>query len=350
MPSEPTRVEGMRDLARLPWFDVVDGMLRRDPATGPAVDVHTHLALAYAATGRVNLARRTARVEHYLPADGAVDVDVYANRNFRPRELARMRRDLSLRSVTGGGMRATHTLGNLAREMEALAIVASVLLPIDLPVLSDNAGRYLRASAADPRFVAFGSVHPYAPSPLRRLARQQARGARGLKIHPAIQHVPPDDPRVLRLCRACGERGLPVLFHCGPTGIGPRSGERLCAVRYYRKPIQALPETTFILGHSGALECDAAIELARAFPNVILEISCQSLTNVRKIVTRVAPDRVLYGTDWPFYPQALALAKVLIATDGDPALRRSVLYENAARLLDLPFHAVAPAPIARSGD
>ena len=50
-------------------------------------------------------------------------------------------------------------------------------------------------------------------------------------------------------------------------------------------------------------------------------------------------DRVLYGTDWPFYHQALTLARVLIATEDDPALRRAVLHDNAARLLDL-----QPAP------
>jgi predicted TIM-barrel fold metal-dependent hydrolase len=46
-------------------------------------------------------------------------------------------------------------------------------------------------------------------------------------------------------------------------------------------------------------------------------------------------DRLLYGAHWPFYHQALTLARVLIATDGEPALRRAVLHDNADRLLGL---------------
>ena len=43
-------------------------------------------------------------------------------------------------------------------------------------------------------------------------------------------------------------------------------------------------------------------------------------------------DRIMHGSDWPFYHLAISIAKVLIATEGDAALRRAVLWENAARL------------------
>jgi len=45
---------------------------------------------------------------------------------------------------------------------------------------------------------------------------------------------------------------------------------------------------------------------------------------------------VVYGSDWPFYPQAIGIAKVLIATEGDERRRRAVLHDNAARILGLP--------------
>ena len=44
-------------------------------------------------------------------------------------------------------------------------------------------------------------------------------------------------------------------------------------------------------------------------------------------------DRLLYGTDWPFYHQALTLTRVLIATQDAPDLRRAILFDNASRLL-----------------
>jgi predicted TIM-barrel fold metal-dependent hydrolase len=56
---------------------------------------------------------------------------------------------------------------------------------------------------------------------------------------------------------------------------------------------------------------------------------------VRRILERAPEERVLFGSDWPFYHQAVPLAKVLLATEGAPRTRRRVLRDNAARLLGL---------------
>ena len=41
----------------------------------------------------------------------------------------------------------------------------------------------------------------------------------------------------------------------------------------------------------------------------------------------------MFGSDWPFYPQAMGLAKVLLATENDAAARTRVLRGNATTLL-----------------
>ena len=53
------------------------------------------------------------------------------------------------------------------------------------------------------------------------------------------------------------------------------------------------------------------------------------------MIEEADPDRIVFGTDWPFYHHALQLAKVLVVTEGKPGLRRKVLHDNAARLLRL---------------
>jgi len=329
-----TYYESGRALARLPWFRR-DGerLVLREPLGGGVVDVHTHLALSYLLPGGVDLSARHPATEHYLPLGRAVELDRYANRNFSADDLRRMRRDLTLVSATPWGMRRTHTAPNLLAEMDDLGIARSVLLPIDFPALSRNAERYLDVAAHEPRLVAFGSVHPYACDPAARLQAQQGRGARGVKVHPAVQLVAPDDRRAVRLYRLCGERGLPVLWHCGPVGIEPRLGRRLSQVKHYGGAIRDCPGTTFVLGHCGALQFEQGLELAQRYPNVWLEVSSQSLANVRRVVAEAPPDRILFGSDWPFYHQSLALAKVLIATEGDPGARRRILWENGERLL-----------------
>jgi predicted TIM-barrel fold metal-dependent hydrolase len=144
--------------------------------------------------------------------------------------------------------------------------------------------------------------------------------------------IRPDHPRAMRLYGACGRLGLVVLFHCGPVGIEPAAGRRRSQVRLYEAAIAEHPGTRFILGHSGALQFDEALAFARRYENVWLETASQSLHNVRRLVHEAPGERVLLGSDWPFYSQAMALAKALLATEGLERERARLLHENAERL------------------
>jgi predicted TIM-barrel fold metal-dependent hydrolase len=335
MTDTPTLFDSTHDLARLPYFELRDGHLHRSGPVDRVVDVHTHLALAYVRRNRVDLDKVHDCTRHYLPTDRQLDLDVYANRNFTSGDLRRLKGDLGPMSLTGKGMRATHTLANLRRDMACLGISHSVLLPIDFPYLSRNAETYLEATATEDSLVSLGSVHPWAPDLLARLDRQVAAGAIGVKVHPAVQKVAPEHPRAIELYRACAERGLPVLWHCGPVGIESRLARRLCWLDRYAEAIRQCPEVTFVLGHSGALQFERALELCQRHENVHLEISCQSLANVRRIAAEAPAERVMFGSDWPFYHQAIPLAKALLATEGFPERRANLLWRNATRLFNL---------------
>ncbi len=336
MPDHPTRFASALELARLPWFEVAGGRLRlAAPGVGPVIDVHTHLALSYVRPPRVDLWREWPETEHYLPLSAPLDLEGYVNKNFSQERLGVMRRDLTLGSLGAGGLRRTHTLANLRREMGELGVVAACLLPIDAPALSRNAVTWLRAARGHEAFVGFGSVHPWHRDVPGELDRQVALGARGIKVHPAVQSVLPQARRAITLYRECARRSLPVLWHCGPVDIETRLGRWLSQVRHYERPIAECPETTFVLGHSGALQMEQALGFARSYPNVYLDVSSQSLAGVRRMLDEVDPGRILFGSDWPFYHQAIPLAKVLIATEGREDLRAALLYGNAARLMGL---------------
>ena len=107
-------------------------------------------------------------------------------------------------------------------------------------------------------------------------------------------------------------------------------------LRHYERAVAECPGTTFFLGHSGAMQMEEALVLAKRYDNVVLELSGQSLPNVRRILDEAPRERIVYGSDWPFYHQAIGIAKVLMATEGQDALRRTVLHDNAARILGLP--------------
>jgi hypothetical protein len=133
----------------------------------------------------------------------------------------------------------------------------------------------------------------------------------------------------------CGEVGVPVFWHCGPAGIELKLGAYCGQVRFYEAPLRAFPKTTFVLGHAGALQHAEAIRLYREYPNAWFDLSCLSVGQIRDILAQTDDrSRLLFGSDWPFYHPVLPLAKVLIVTEGDPVLRRKILHDNAARLLE----------------
>ncbi len=339
-PSLRTQFSSHLALADLPWFELRQGdrLVVADPDIGPAIDVHTHFALTYLRRRSVDLSAATAATaatEHYLPLDRAIDLDLYANQNFSEEDLKRLKWDLSLRAVTTGGMRRTHTAANLKREMAELGFRHAAVLPIDFRRFSHNAETFLEVTTRDDAFIPMGSVHPADPGAQSKLELQQRLGAKGIKVHPAVQLIEPDDPRAIATYRLCGEMGLSVMWHCGPVGIETAAGRRKSQVKHYWPAVQGCPETTFILGHSGALQMDLALDLAKCYDNVFLDLACQSLPAKRRILKEGPQDRILFGSDWPFYHQALGLAKVLLATEGDPATRRRVLFDNAARLFGI---------------
>ena len=295
--------------------------------------MHTHLAMGFFRKLRIDLHAETPTTAYYLPLTLPVDLDAYSNENFDAASMFAMKADVSVLGLTGVGMRTTHTAPNLTRDMAALGIVSSVVLPFDLPVGARNADHLLEVVRRYPELIPFGSVHPLDRDVDARLDRQQTNGAKGIKLHPNGQFIAPDHPKTVHLCGRCGAHGLPVLFHCGPVGIEPAAARRRSQVARYEATIAENPETTFVLGHSGALQYDQALRYAERYPNTFFELSCLGLGALRHVVATVPPDRLLYGTDWPFYHQALTLARVLLATEDDPALRRSILHDNAARLL-----------------
>lgn len=339
--TSETRFTNSFDLERLPWFEVRDGRLVAVEDFGPVVDVHTHLALTYGRRRSVDLDAAPRPTEHYLPLHRPLDLDVYANRNFDEADLGAMKRDLGLGCMSAHGMRATHTAPNLLAEMRELGVAVSVLLPIELPVLSWNAETWIDCAARHPGLVSMGSVHPLQRRIYERLEAQKARGAIGVKIHPAVQLVRPDHPSCRPIYEACGALGLPVFWHCGPVDIETAAGRRRSQLQHYFGAVRDHPDTTFILGHSGALQMDQALELAARFDNVWMEIASQGVSAVKRLVAEAPQDRLMFGTDWPFYHQSAGLAKVLLATEGDPAARRRVFHENAVALFG---DKVTPAP------
>jgi predicted TIM-barrel fold metal-dependent hydrolase len=335
-----TIFENVNDLARLPWFGLNEHgrICVTDPSVGPVIDTHTHLALAFILPMQHNLNHEHPETQHYMPSCCRFDIDVYSNKNMTETHLKTLKKDLVLGGITGlTPQRKTHTIPNLVREMDELNVVKSVILAIDMQTgLSKNWFHAAEAAKTNQKLIGFGSVHPNDWGNLGdRLDQQAHAGCVGIKAHPMVQNFQPDEERPRKLFRLAGDRGLPVLIHCGPAGIEPENRRAKMQVRFYEQAIAESPKTTFLLGHAGSLQYEEAVKLSQKYPNTYLEVSSQSLTGVRHIIDNADPDRIVFGSDWPWYHQAWPLAKVCIATKDKPDIRSKILYRNAAKLLKL---------------
>jgi hypothetical protein len=343
-PFGPLRFRGYRGLAELPWFELDDrGRLRLvDDSVPRAIDVHAHLGISVFLAREIDLQARTPRVRHLLDCDATqpgcpLDLDVYMNANFSDADLRRLRVEAVRQGILGGGAPTTHTIPNLLDEMDDTGVERALVLPIafGLPFRDDLTERWLAATEpARARLVPGASVHPRDDDALPKLRAYAARGARAVKLHPVAQRFYPDAPEAMAVYAECGRLGLAVVFHCGRAGIEPEAAHRYPLPRHFDAALAEHPKVQFVLGHSGARDLADALPLAR-HPNAWFDCHGQGASALASLIASVGGERVLFGSDWPFYHLASSLAKVLIVTRDDTPLRHAILRGNAERLLGL---------------
>ena len=259
--------ENYYDLSRLPYFKLKDDRLviDNDANVGPIIDIHTHLALAYLRPWHIDLHEDHGRTEYMLPDNTPINLETYANKDYTPELLKRMKRIVAKQIFFKKGAHQTHNVAHLTREMDDLGIEKAIILPVDLPIISNNAKTYAKAAKEEDRLIAFGCVHPRSRSMERKLDKQIEMGIKGLKMHPNAQAMRPDHQKALKLYKLCGEKDIPVLWHCGPVGIASEKADYRCQVRWYEPAVEENPDTTFILGHSGALQMEEALAIHKKY-------------------------------------------------------------------------------------
>lgn len=173
----------------------------------------------------------------------------------------------------------------------------------------------------------------------------QDDGARpgGIKLHPAAQRFHPNDRRLWPAYQRAQELGLPVIFHSGAFALGPRPADH-AHPKHFPDVLSAFPRLTVVLAHLGFGEFDLCAELASAYPNVFFD--CCAVINgtesapaisddeVATVLRQVGTDRVMFGSDYPWFDPLLDAARIQRLPLAD-AEKRAILYDNAVRILRL---------------
>jgi hypothetical protein len=337
------RYRGYRGLAELPYFELdSSGTLRLTVDIPAAVDFHTHLGMNFLLAPDIDLLRKAPRTKYLLDCDRAdadceIDLDVYINSAFSESLHAELTREIRNQVLFGSSSAETHTIPNLLAEMDAMGFGRAAVLAIaaGFPFGDDLTERWLDAverSDSGERLIVFASVHPSDDQWKTKLREYARRGVRGLKLHPEFQRFFPDDRRALEIYQECERLGLLVIFHAGRSGIEPEFIRKYALIKRYIGAVAAFPRVQFAFGHAGARDLDDALAAAKKYPNVWLEITGQGVTKLERIIREAGTERLLFGSDWPFYPLAATLAKVLLVTEKRPQARSAILAENANRI------------------
>lgn len=231
----------------------------------------------------------------------------------------------------------TATRENMRRSMDINGIVASAVMPITPHV---NFSDLAAAAQKDGGILPFTSID-FSQSPDAidsQLSADVKAGARGLKLHPVIQKEKLTSVKTFSAMESFMHYDLPVLCHCGTSSYYPRNEHYMeepsyGEIFYIRNLAREFPSVRFIVGHSGLYEVEDALNILHPYQNIFMEISFQSPKMIKRLIRAFGPDKILYGTDWPWGDRLTAVKCVRHACGNDKKLARRILYENAAELL-----------------
>lgn len=223
---------------------------------------------------------------------------------------------------------------------------------VSLPVLPNTSfEEALAASRLEPRILPFTSADFSLPveDMCKKLVSDIAMGAKGLKLHPILQNVRLCDERTYAAVEVFGSRGLPITSHCGINDYyKPGSPYKALAPKEYGELSDMLqliaryPDYILIPAHAGG-DCGWEYEeLAEAvakhgWKRVYTDTSFKNATVMRRLVELFGAQKILFASDYPFDGITESLEECFTAFSSDPALLHSVLYQNAAQLLNLPL-------------
>lgn len=228
---------------------------------------------------------------------------------------------------------ASFTFEDYLRAMKRNGIAYACALPVEPMARTQD---LLSSARGHREVIPFASVRFDDGDPAAQIDAHLAAGCKGLKIHPVMQDVAPDDPRVVAVFERLRGTDVPVLFHTGRMSyfLGRRPERPELAEPARLRPLLArFPKQPVVLGHMGLLHAGDALELATDHPSVYLEVSFQPVSVVREALRRVGVERLLFGSDWPATEPRTEIAIVRKAVGAEPGALRRILFENGAELL-----------------
>jgi uncharacterized protein len=138
--------------------------------------------------------------------------------------------------------------------------------------------------------------------PLDEARRALDLGAKGIKLHPRAQAFAMNDERLGPIFALAVERSVPILIH-GGRGLPPIA-EHLEALVRRHGGVQ------LIVAHAGIADMAGLAGRLGGIPGVFFDTSVWSALDLLDLYRQVAPEQVVYASDYPYgrQPNSLLLS------------------------------------------
>lgn len=196
-----------------------------------------------------------------------------------------------------------------------------------------------------PQLVAFISLDPSMSEEeiVAEIDLRRERGAGGIKLHPANQRFYPNDRRLWPVYDRAQALDLPIISHSGSFPLGQQTADH-AHPKHFADILSAFPRLTLVMAHLAFGEFAACADLARAYPNLFFDC-CGVINGTEKrpalsdeeataVLRQVGTERVMFGSDYPWFDPVLDAARLRLLPLTD-AEKRGILHDNAVRLLGL---------------
>jgi uncharacterized protein len=160
--------------------------------------------------------------------------------------------------------------------------------------------------------------------PVNEAIRSLDRGARGIKLHPRAQSFSVGDDRLAPIFALAVERDVPILVH-GGRGLPPIAQDLAALVERHQG-------VRLIVAHAGIADMAALAGRLAGVPGVYFDTSVWSGIDLLDLFHQVAPEQVVYASDYPYgrQPNSLLLTIRTARVSGfDDDLLRQVLGGSA---------------------
>jgi predicted TIM-barrel fold metal-dependent hydrolase len=228
------------------------------------------------------------------------------------------------------------TIDNLLRHMDEAGVDKSIVCPVATrPEQVRSINRWIQDLPKD-RLIPFGALHPHYDDNETQMQRLIDAGIRGIKFQPYFQDFRLAEPQTDRLLEMIGDQFL-LIMHAGdeiaPIPHVEPTPQRLAAL------INRHPYSRLSIAHMGGYQLWDDAEEHLVGRNVYLD-TCYAVgiapdEQMRRMIETHGPDRILWGSDFPWDAQASAmgnLRRLGLPSDQE----RAIMGENFLRALEGP--------------